>query len=423
MDDSGVIRTLFLTVVAEVISFGVAIPIVPLLFTEPSFTHYLVPEAWGVNAGFILLGLAIGLYPLGQFLSTPILGELSDIYGRKKMIQASVIGTVVATVLFGLGIMAGSLAVVMLSRFFNGLTGGLISISQATVADVTDENSRSSQFGLIGAAFGIGFILGPFLGGVLSSDLLPFFSITLPFWFSAIVSFLSLVYLSFKLRETSPMEQKKVNWKKPFTQIRKGLRLPDLKPLFGANFFYFSGFAFFTTFIPVYLVKNFGLNQLQTGLFFLYAGILVVLGQGVLVRYIFERFEEARVMPLVLFLTGFFIFLQPVPSSLAVFLAVVAAFSFNNALTQVSLNTLVSINSSKEDQGLALGTNQSLRALGNAIPSMISGFTAAILTPSAPLFIAGIIIMSTAVVYSAVTGRFRNLHKKIDFYGRQRRGT
>lgn len=400
MVDNHNIRTLFLTVVAEVISFGVLIPIVPLLFTEPSSNFFILPEGLTIDQGYLLLGLLIGLYPLGQFFSTPLLGEMSDIYGRKKVIQISVMGTVVSSLIFAYGLMVASIPILLFSRVINGLTGGLISVAQASIADLSDKDHKSKNFGIIGMAFGIGFIFGPFLGGLLSSDLSPLFGVVTPFLFAAGLSSLSLVYSNRKMVETSPMEEKKINWKKPLTQLSKGLRLPGLKKLFAANFFYFSGFAFFTTFIPVYLVQNFGFTQFDTGNFFLYIGLLLIIGQGLIVPKLFSRKAESKVMPYTLFFTGLFMFLQPVASSLMLFMAAVTLFSINNSVTQVSLNTLISNNASDKDQGLALGTNQSVRALANSGPSMISGAVAAAFDPAASLMVAGTVVMSTALVYS-----------------------
>jgi Arabinose efflux permease len=272
-------------------------------------------------------------------------------------------------------------------------------VAQATIADITEKENKSANFGKIGMAFGLGLILGPFLGGLLSSNILPVFSAPLPFFFTAALSFTTLIYSKYALKETSPMEDKKINWLKPFTQLKKGYNLPGLKKLFTTNFFYFAGFNFFTTFIPVYLVKNLGFTQFQTGNFFLYIGILLITGQGIIVPKLFNRFKEEKVMPITLFLTGLFVFLQPLAGTLILFLLFSTLFSFNNSITQVSLNTLVSNNASEKNQGLALGTNQSVRALGNAFPSMLSGIAAAIATPSTPLTIAGIIIMTTAAAY------------------------
>lgn len=393
------LRTLFLTVVAEVISFGVLIPIVPLLFTEPSSSYFILPEGLTVNQGYLILGLLIGLYPLGKFVSTPILGEISDIYGRKKVIQISILGTVISSLIFAYGILVASIPILLFSRVINGLTGGLISVAQASIADLSDKTDKSKNFGIIGMAFGIGFIFGPFLGGYLSSGFTGYFTSVTPFIFAALLSSASLIYSNRKLVETSSMEDKKIDWKKPMTQLSKGLRIPGLKKLFTANFFYFSGFAFFTTFIPVYLVQQFNFTQFGTGNFFLYIGLLLILGQGFIVPRLFAKTTEEKVMPFTLFMTGLFVFLQPIPSTLIPFMIAVTLFSLNNSITQIALNTMVSNKASGKDQGLALGTNQSVRALANAIPSMLSGVAAAAFNPSAPLIIAGLLIMITAIAY------------------------
>lgn len=399
MERKKLIRTIFITIVAEVISFGVVIPIVPLLFTEPSSSLYILPASFSKQMGYIILGLTVGLYPLAQFISTPLLGELSDVYGRRKVIQLSVLGTVVASLVFAYGVLVESFIILFASRFVNGLTGGLISVAQATIADVTDNSDKSKNFGLIGVAFGVGFMAGPFLGGVLSANPYAVFGVTTPFLFAAALSTLSLIFVRFRLEETSPMNKNQVNWLKPFSQLKKGVNIPGIRKLLGTNFLYFSGFAFFTTFVPVFLVERFEFTQIQTGMFFFYIGVLNIFGQGYLVRKTFDRVDEEKVMPITLFLSGLFILSQPFSPTFLIFMAMVTAFSLNNSLTTVSLNSLVSNKSPEKDQGLALGTNQSLRALGNAGPSMLSGVAAALFVASAPLVISGAILMATAAGY------------------------
>ena len=403
MEQKTLVRTLFATIVAEVISFSVVVPIVPQLFTEPGSKFFILPPGMEVSTGYILLGVTIGLYPLGQFLATPILGELSDIYGRKRVIQVSVLGTVVSSLIFAFGIVAESFLILFLSRFVNGLTGGLISVAQATIADVTPEEKRSEGFGILGAAFGAGFTFGPFLGGLLSSSPFSVLGISTPFIFGAALSSLSVLFVSYRLEETSPMTGNSINWRKPFTQLRNGIAIPGIQDLLAANFLYFSGFAFFTTFIPVFLVERFGFSQVQTGNFFFYIGLLIILGQGYLVPKAFERLKEKRVMPVALFLTGFFILVQPFTPGLAAFIAAVTIFSLSNAFTTVSLNSLVSSASPDEKQGLALGTNQGLRALGNAFPSMLSGVAAAFFAASTPILISGTLLVLTAAGYKLLS--------------------
>ena len=398
-EDEKTIKTLFVTVLAEVIGFGILIPVVPLLFADPGSSFFILPEQYSIQTGYILLGLLLGLYPLAQFVATPLLGELSDVYGRKIVIQISIIGTVVSTLVFTYGLLVANLWLIFASRLINGLTGGLIAVAQATIADISNNDEKSRNFGIISAAFGTGLIIGPFLGGLLSSGIYSFLTITTPFLFAAGLSSLSLVYITLHLEETSPKENKSIKWSKPFSQVVKGVKLPGLQKLFAANFFYYAGFAFFTSFIPVLLIERFNFSQLEIGNFFLYIGVLILFTQLVLVRKLFPRFSEEFVMPKTVLMAGLFLLLLAVAPNLWIFLLLIGLFSFNNGINNVTLDTLVSKNALEEDQGLAMGTTQSLRSLANAFPSMLSGVTAALFTPATPIVVAGLLIFLTGVVY------------------------
>jgi len=388
-----------LTTLAEVIGFGILIPIVPLMFVEPTSQFFILPESYSIGVGYILLGLLVGAYPLMQFLATPILGELSDIYGRKSVIQISIFGTVISTLIFTYALATANLLVLFLSRIVNGLTGGLNSVVQASIADISNEENKSKNLGKIGATFGAGFVIGPFLGGLLSSGLFWFTGLITPFLFAAALSFGSLLFVSRHLKETSPMKKGSINWLKPFTQLKKGLQMENLKKLFAANFFYFSGFAFFTTFLSVILVERFSFTQLDIGNTFLLIGLVIMFTQLVLIPRLFPRFSEEDLMPITLMLTGLAVLAMGVQSDLVLFLLFASMFAMMNGITNISLETLVSRNASEDDQGLALGTNQSLRSLANAGPSMLSGVAAALFTSATPIYLAGGIILLTGLIY------------------------
>ena len=401
MGDKKNIRVLMLTTLAEVIGFGILIPIVPLMFVEPNSQFFILPEIFSVQMGYILLGLLVGSYPLMQFLATPILGELSDIYGRRTVIQISILGTVVSTLIFAYALVTANLLILFLSRLVNGLTGGLNSVVQASVADMSTEESKSQNLGKIGATFGAGFVIGPFLGGLLSSGGFAVLGLSTPFIFAAALSLASLIFVSLTLKETSPMKKDKVNWLKPFTQIRKGVKMPGLKKLFTANFFYFSGFAFLTTFLSVILVERFSFSQLEIGNTFLLIGLVIMFTQLVLIPRLFPRYSEEYVMPITLMLTGLAVILMGFQSNIVLFLLFASLFSMMNGITNISLETLVSRNAPEESQGLALGTNQSLRSLANAGPSMLSGVAAALFTSATPIYLAGLIMLLTGIVFFA----------------------
>lgn len=397
------VRVLFGVVLAEIIGFGILFPIIPLLLVEPESAFFILPAKYSIDTGYLLLGALIGLYPLGQFLATPVIGQLSDRYGRKRMMGVSIAGTVASSIIFGVGILTANIPLLFASRVVNGLTGGLVSVAQATIADVSPATDKSKNFGILGAAFGIGFIIGPFLGGVLSSPSIhPAFGPAFPFWVAAVLSTLSLFLMFRFLDETSPMEVEPITWTEPMKNVYRAWNMPQLRTLFGASFFYFMGFAFFTTFVSVFLIERFGFGQLEIGNFFLYIGVLVLIGQLGIVPKVYARFKEEGVLPITLLVTGAALLLMYVPRNLWVFLAIVPLFSFSNALTQVGLNTVVSNRAKETEQGLMLGINASLRSLGTFIPAFAAGILAAGVGPEIPVVVSGAIIVLTGIGYMLI---------------------
>lgn len=401
MNRKRIIQVLFISVLIEVIGFGILVPILPALLADPASSFFILPAGLDISTGYILLGLLIAVYPVGQFFATPILGQVSDRYGRRSMLMLSILGTVIANVVFALGIMGANLPLLFLSRFVNGLTGGSISIVQAAIADITPSADRATNFGKIGAAFGIGFIIGPFLGGVLASPVVhPAFSAATPFLFAAGLSFLSILFVYRELPETAPMTgQDGIDWLRSVHNVRAAFTFPERRRLFTVNLLYFSGFTFFTAFVPVFLNARFGLDQFMIGNFFLFVGALVLVGQLKVVPFVSHRYAESRVLPYALFLTGLFILFQWAAPELWVFLLAVPLFAFSSAVAQVFTTTLVSRTAGEDEQGLVLGVNQSLRAIGQAVPSALAGATAALSTPAMPLLVAAIIVMATGAGY------------------------
>jgi len=178
---------LFLIVFLDLVGVGILIPVLaPLMLDTGS---QIVPAGWSEATRNLALGILIAVYPLAQFFGAPILGTLSDRYGRKKLLGFSLFGTLIGYILFAVGILTNHLWLLFLSRTLDGFTGGNLSIANSSIADMNAGQKSAKNFGLIGMAFGFGFIVGPFLGGILSDPhLVSWFNHATPFWFAAILS-------------------------------------------------------------------------------------------------------------------------------------------------------------------------------------------------------------------------------------------
>ena len=401
MSDARTFKVLFVTTLFEVIAFAVIIPILPLLLTEPSSSLFILPERYSVDFGLVLLGAITAAYPFGQFLSTPILGELSDRYGRRPLLMMSIAGTVGANIVFGYGVMTASMPLLLGAKLFDGLTGGNISVVQAAVADISSNEEKSERFSKLGAAFGVGLALGPAIAGVLSTaSLASFLSPSTPFFFASALSLVSFSLVYFVLRETSPMEVSNEDMLEPFRRIGFYLFRSDVRGLFFANLLYFVGFAFFTTFVSDIVSNRFGLNQLQLGGYYLLIGTTVIGSRFFAVPKIFEgREERSLVVPGLVSTAAMLFLLYLVDSSLPLYIFTTGGFALANSVTQVAIQSSVSIGSQEDEQGTALGIYSSMRALGQSIPGITAGVVVAALATDIAFVLAGGTVLSTALLF------------------------
>jgi DHA1 family tetracycline resistance protein-like MFS transporter len=180
---------ILLAIFLDLVGYGILVPVVPQLFANPDSMYYVLPPSASLTLGYILLGFLIATYPMIQFFSAPVLGQLSDRHGRRPILTVALIGTAVGFLILAIGIVTHNIFLLFFSRVVDGIAGGSISVAQAAIADLTRPKDRAKHFGLIGAAYGTGFIIGPVLGGLLSDPtLISWFSITTPFLFAAALS-------------------------------------------------------------------------------------------------------------------------------------------------------------------------------------------------------------------------------------------
>lgn len=384
------------TIFVDLIGFGIIIPIIPQLLANPASEFFLLPKGQSIQQGYILLGFLLASYSIAQFLGAPILGQLSDKYGRKKILAICLAGTSISYVVFAFGILTRNIPLLFLSRSFAGLTGGSISVAQASIADFTAPQDRAKNFGLMGAAFGLGFIIGPYLGGKLSDpSFVSWFNPATPFWFAAILAFLNFLSLLFIFPETNKNIKHglAIAWNKSVLNIWHAMTHPQLSELFIVVFLFNAGFTFFTTFFAVFLINKFQFTQGNIGNFFAYIGIWVAFTQAVLVRKLAAKFTEIQMVRIGLIGTGISVFLFFLPHVWWQLLLVVPVLAISNGLTFANITALISKSVGPEVQGEILGINSSVAALAMSIPPILSGFIAADLGANTPIYIAGIVLL------------------------------
>jgi MFS transporter, DHA1 family, tetracycline resistance protein len=388
-----------LTVFIDLVGFGILIPILPVLFLKPLSPNYLLPSNTDTHTALILYGLLLGFFPLAQFLATPIFGQLSDLYGRRKILILSLIGSAVSYAIFAFGVMIANLPLLFLARFFGGLTGGNIAVAQAIVGDVSEEKNKTKNFGLIGGAFGLGFILGPFIGGHLGGTV---FGSSFPFWMVALFSVFNFVFVYFFLPETHLItldnRRVKIDWTKSFTEIKQAFSIPSLKVILLMSFLFQAGFSFLTTFCNPFFIERFGWGEEMIGNFFGYIGIWIAISQVVLLRF-FSKHSERKVLNYSLILSSVFAGFLLVPTNQLWLLFLAPLFAVFIGLATANITAIVSKSADPKKQGEVMGINSSIQALAQAIPPILSGFLTFGGSVSLPIWISVIVMASSGIIF------------------------
>ncbi len=392
---------LFLVIFLDLLGVGIIIPVLAPLFY--SVNNTLIPEYWDTNTINLAYGLMIGIYPIMQFFGAPILGSLADRFGRKKLLTTSLLGTLLGYLITGWGIGNGKLWMIFAGRALDGFTGGNIAVANSAIADMSSEKDRASNFGLVGAAFGLGFIIGPFLGGLLSNpDIFPYFSPQLPFWTTAALTSLNILVISFAFKETLKENIfQKLDIFTGFKNLHKAIQMRTLRSVFFVVFLHQLGFAFFTQFFPVFLVQKFQFSEFQIGMLFAYTGVWITFGHGVLTRIVARFAGPVKALKRSILILSLSMGSLLLPKTPWLFFIIKPFIALSEGITFPNVTAVISNRTPSNQQGEIMGIITSIRAAGMAIPPLSAAIlisinqNGAIITSTALLFLAWLIFILT----------------------------
>jgi DHA1 family tetracycline resistance protein-like MFS transporter len=402
-------------VFVELLGYSLFLPLLP---------YY----AGSLGAGPELIGLLIASNAVAQLIAAPFIGRLSDTRGRRPALLFSIAGTMAGFVVLGLVEPLGrglagmaphwftaesaALAWLFFSRILDGLAGGNVSLARAYITDITDEKNRAKGLGLIGAAFGTGFIIGPALGGTLSNwpvltsafEAAGLSRYTVPAFAALLLSLLNLIGVVLWLPESLTAEQRTALANRertilPIRTLREALDRPRVGPILQTRFFYSLAFTMFTTNFALYTRYRFGLTDQATSYILTYVGVLVVLVQGVIVGWLTDRFPEKRIIVagvamLAVALLGWAV-VPTVPLMLAVLVLLPLSGGTLNTVTNSALTKAVR----QEDIGGTLGLSASLDSLTRILAPAVGGFLIGELGAWA-VGATGALIMSWVLLYA-----------------------
>ncbi|BAZ28796.1 major facilitator superfamily transporter [Cylindrospermum sp. NIES-4074] len=371
------------------LSFTILIPII-----------YLYGKQFGLND--FQTSLLFSIYSIAQFFATPIIGKLSDRFGRKPLLIISLAGTVIANLIAGT---ATTASVLFLARFLDGITGGNASVAQAVISDITDAKNRAQGFGYYGAAMGLGFVLGP-----ATSLLAQQISLGTAFLVSGAVALVGLLMTIFFLPETLQNRAEKAQniFDLGLGNLVKGLVMPRIGILLIINFFIGTTFTIFTYAFQPYFINVLGQDSKSLTLLFLVFGILGVLMQTWGVGILSRRLNVVNILFLGIFFRSLSFMLMPVLPNIVYFVAVSILFSLFNSLVQPMISTLISLNAKPQDQGTAMGLNASYLSIANGVGPVIAGMMIRQSNPQTygyPLYLAG--GLTFGVLFLAIASRKR----------------
>ncbi len=358
MNRKASLSLIFITVFIDLLGFGILIPILPTFSTIE------------LNLSEFSIGIVLAVYSLTQFLFGPILGNLSDRVGRRPLIIGCLFLNAVGYVIFAF---TNSFMLLLISRVVAGIGGSSVAVAQAYIADITTVKDRSKGMGLIGAAFGLGFVFGPLIGGLLSK-----FGYEVTGFASASFSFLAFLFTIFYLPESLKKVKDKIK-----TKQRKLIDIPAIKLLFKNNkiasliiMFFILVFSIANIYGTFALIgyKQYHFTDMQNGIMYGIIGIVSAFVQGGLIRFATKYIDDRKIIIIGSFLMMAGLAMVPYAGNMTGLIVVTIILALGSGSLQPTMLSLISKNTSESEQGFTLGVNQSFSAFARVLGPLWGGF-------------------------------------------------
>jgi DHA1 family tetracycline resistance protein-like MFS transporter len=377
---------LFATILIDIAGFSILIPVLPLFATQLGATGQQV-------------ALMLALHSLGLVLFSPVWGWVSDRIGRRPVLILCLAGTAAS---FALLAVANTIEGIYVARALGGFFAASVGTAQAYMTDITEHHERAEGIGLIGAAFGLGFIAGNVLGGTLAAV-----NPGLPFWTTAGLAFANCALAIPFLPESRPPGTR-ASWSK------LGRALIPVPVLLAATvhrnrtrvylYLFFHVFLFFSALeamFTLYANARFGWNELQAGLFMAYIGVVIAATQGLAIGRLTRTYGEVRLVLAGLALTGGCMILFPLAVSLPAMMGIGGLVAFGNGIAFPAFTSLFTKVCGEDEAGESLGQGNAMAQTGRTIGALAAGWVFVTVSPSAVFVIGGIGILAAFIVFFA----------------------
>lgn len=378
--------TIFFVCFVDVLGFGIVIPVLPLY-----------AEHFGATP--LQIGWLVGIFSLVQFLFAPMWGKLSDRFGRRPVLLIGVAGTVAGYLLMGL---AQTVTVLIIARAIDGIAGANIGAAQAYLADISAPENRAKAMGMMGAAFGLGFVFGPALGGWATVF---FQSYAAPMYIAAGLAAVNFLFVLFCLPESrvpGAAPRREPLFPNLLSHVQRGTYLRTL----AGYFFSIAGFSMMTTVFSLMLLHRFGLDAAHAAYIFAGVGIIGVVIQGGLIGRLVRRFGEAPLAFAGCVFTGAGLLGLALSRNIPEMLAATVLVGVGNSLLMPTMSSLASRSADEAWQGRALGVMQSGGSLARWLGPLFAGLLLALQQGQGPYALwplaasAGVLLVATGVVLS-----------------------